>query len=98
MKLSYRVERHKEINVKFIDQYGETQHWNSLDMAKSELLQHELDHLDGILSVDRATNSVDALNHDMDVSKVKRETFDANVEFYSQFVDNYVIEPTVLSN
>ena len=43
-------------------------------MAKSELLQHELDHLDGILSVDRATNSLDALDHDIDVSKVKRET------------------------
>ena len=67
-------------------------------MAKSELLQHELDHLDGILSVDRATNSLDAIDHDIDVSKVKREIFNANVDFYSRFVDNYVIEPTVYAN
>ena len=91
----YRVERHKEIKIKFIDQHGNPQHWDSLDMAKSELLQHELDHLDGILSVDRATNSLDAIDYDIDVSKVKREIFNANVDFYSRFVDNYVIEPTV---
>ena len=39
-------------------------------MATSELLQHELDHLDGVLSIDRAINSSKAKEQDIDVSQM----------------------------
>jgi peptide deformylase len=52
-----QVERHKEITVKYQDSPGE---WHELRVGEegnlSELLQHEIDHLDGILAVDCITD------------------------------------------
>ena len=90
----YRVERHKEVKIKFIDIDGNQQKWNTLDMATSELLQHELDHLDGVLSIDRAINSSKAKKQDIDVSQIDRNEFVTNMDFYKSFVDDYVILPT----
>jgi peptide deformylase len=52
-----QVERHREITVRYQDMNGET-HELSVgdDRNLSELLQHEIDHLDGILAVDRITD------------------------------------------
>lgn len=51
-----QVERHKEICVRYQDVHGA---WHELqagqDRDLSELLQHEIDHLDGILCIDRVT-------------------------------------------
>ncbi|MEM7250256.1 MAG: peptide deformylase [Pseudomonadota bacterium] len=52
--LMVKVARHESISVEFINDDGKTECWSELDRATSELLQHEIDHLDGILSVDRA--------------------------------------------
>lgn len=51
--LMVKVERAKEIEVEFINLSGEK---TLIDAGEnlSELLQHEIDHLDGILSVQRA--------------------------------------------
>lgn len=51
--LMVRVRRHVEITVAFTNEFGAA---NSLTVQKdlSELLQHEIDHLDGILATDRA--------------------------------------------
>lgn len=54
--LMVRVRRHVEIGVSFHDQYGEAQLLTARDDL-SELLQHELDHLEGILATDRAIDS-----------------------------------------
>jgi peptide deformylase len=51
--LLVRVSRHKKIRVKFRDQNWETHEWE-LEDSLSELLQHEYDHLDGILCTMRA--------------------------------------------
>jgi peptide deformylase len=52
--LLVRVRRHKCISVHFCDEHGNPHEWLQLNQATSELLQHEIDHLDGILAVDRA--------------------------------------------
>jgi len=52
-----QVERHREIVVKYQDLSAE---WREIHAGEernlSELLQHEIDHLDGILAVDRITD------------------------------------------
>eukprot|EP00943_MAST-04B_sp_MAST-4B-sp1_P005977 g5977.t1 len=94
-KTLFRVERHKEVKIKYIDMEGIPQQWNDLDMGTSELLQHEIDHLNGVLSIDHATNSDEAMEQNVDVSKIKREEFEQRKEFYKRFVDDYVIVPTI---
>jgi peptide deformylase len=53
--LLVRVERSIDVTLRYQDVRGE---WHSLGGrgALSELLQHEMDHLDGILAVDRAVD------------------------------------------
>jgi peptide deformylase len=52
-----QVERHREITVRYQDLSEE---WREIRAGEernlSELLQHEIDHLDGILAVDRITD------------------------------------------
>ncbi|MEK7829788.1 MAG: peptide deformylase [Acidobacteriota bacterium] len=52
-ELMVRVRRHVEVDVSYLNESGESK----LVSARgdlSELLQHEIDHLDGILATDRA--------------------------------------------
>ena len=79
--LFVRVHRYRSISVEFEDENGEPQHWFKLEPSISELLQHEIDHLDGILAIDRAI--------DRD-SIVLREVFEAGRSYFEQQVD-YVI-------
>lgn len=51
--LLVKVERFKEIEVEFFNSFGEKTSINATGDL-SELLQHEIDHLNGILSVQRA--------------------------------------------
>ena len=51
--LMVRVRRHAEVLVRYTDEYG-SQQQISLHGDLSELVQHEIDHLDGILATDRA--------------------------------------------
>ena len=51
--LLVKVKRHKELTVKYIDQNWQQQEWHMKD-GLSELLQHEYDHLEGILCTMRA--------------------------------------------
>jgi len=55
--LLVRVRRARSISLEFEDEAGRTQRWNDLEPAESELFQHELDHLDGVLAVDRAVDA-----------------------------------------
>jgi len=52
--LLVRVKRKSSISLKFQNPDGSFATWEKLDPARSELLQHELDHLDGVLAIDRA--------------------------------------------
>lgn len=51
--LLVRVRRHRRIRLRFRDAHWREQVWN-LEDDLSELLQHECDHLDGILATMRA--------------------------------------------
>jgi threonine dehydratase/peptide deformylase len=49
-----RVRRHRSISLAFRDHAFRPRVWRELPADLAELLQHELDHLDGVLMVDRA--------------------------------------------
>jgi len=51
--LLVKVKRHKSLTIHYLDEYWQPQSWKMED-ALSELLQHEYDHLDGILCTMRA--------------------------------------------
>ncbi len=52
-----QVERHREIVVRYQDLQGEWKEDRAGEERDlSELLQHEIDHLDGILAIDRITD------------------------------------------
>ena len=76
--LLVRVARDASIDVEFEDEAGRRQRWERLGRATSELLQHEIDHLDGVLALDRAADR-DAI--------VSRDVFEAMPEYFSRLVD-----------
>jgi peptide deformylase len=52
-----QVERHRETHIRYQDLQGNSCELRAGDDRNlSELLQHEIDHLDGILCVDRITD------------------------------------------
>jgi len=57
LSIFMQVERHREIAVRYQDLAGERHEIRAGDDRNlSELLQHEIDHLDGILAIDRITD------------------------------------------
>jgi peptide deformylase len=57
LSIFMQVERHKEIFVRYQDLRGEWQEVRAGEERDlSELLQHEIDHLDGVLAIDRITD------------------------------------------
>ena len=76
--LLVRVARDVSITVEFEDEAGRGQRWERLDRATSELLQHEVDHLDGVLALDRAVDRE---------SIVSREVFESMPEHFARQVD-----------
>ncbi|HUA16358.1 MAG TPA: peptide deformylase [Verrucomicrobiae bacterium] len=57
LSIFMQVERHREITVRYQTFDGETREVAAAaDRNLAELLQHEIDHLDGILAIDRVTD------------------------------------------
>ena len=57
LSIFMQVERHREITVQYRDLQGESHEIRAGEGRNlSELLQHEIDHLDGILCLDRMTD------------------------------------------
>ena len=54
--LLVRVRRHRAIEVTYVDEEGAKKKMKATG-ALSELLQHEIDHLDGVLAIDRAIST-----------------------------------------
>ena len=52
--LLVRLRRSRSISLTYRDAEGVAHEWNELAPGTAELLQHEIDHLDGVLAVDRA--------------------------------------------
>lgn len=80
-----KVERHKSISIKYQDESGLKKEWDKISQDASELLQHEIDHLDGILAVERAITKKDIL--------YKKEYL-ANSEVYNKKIE-YRIKTTI---
>ncbi len=76
--LLVRVRRASSITVRYVDEHGESQAMDRLDLRTAELLQHEIDHLDGILAVDRAEGR-DAV--------ISREAFALHPALFTSQVD-----------
>ena len=58
LSIVMQVERHREITVRYQNLSGETLEFAAGDEKNlSELLQHEIDHLDGILAIDRVLDT-----------------------------------------
>ena len=83
--LLVRVERTASISLEYVDEKGRAREWREMDRAASELLQHEIDHLDGVLAVDRA---IDAR------SLLMRREYERSREYFDAMVD-YAIVPTI---
>ena len=83
--LMVRLERHRTISLRYRDESGEPREWGSVEQAVSELLQHEIDHLDGVLTTDRA------LDHD---SIIARAVYTERKVFFDSQVD-YAIAATI---
>jgi peptide deformylase len=57
LSIFMQVERHREITVRYQNLNGEFHQFAAGDDRNlSELLQHEIDHLDGILAIDRVVD------------------------------------------
>jgi len=51
------IERHRRVTVRYQTLQGQTREFKAGDERNlSELLQHEIDHLDGILAIDRVVD------------------------------------------
>lgn len=83
--LLVRVRRSRSMSIEYVDEHFKPHAWNEMDQAVSELLQHEIDHLDGVLAVDRA------LDRD---SLVMRAEYERDRERLDAMVD-YTIVPTL---
>jgi peptide deformylase len=77
-----RLSRHTSVSLRYLTSSGEQYDWERLGRSEAELVQHELDHLDGILAVDRATGVVSRHEY-----LAARETYDGQVD--------YAIESTI---
>src|SRR5205807_6655708 len=57
LSIFMQVERHREITVRYQDLRGERHELRAgNDRNLAELLQHEIDHLDGVLAIDRVVD------------------------------------------
>ena len=81
-ELLVRVRRNISVSVRYLDESGAERSWEGLGQAESELLQHELDHLDGVLAIDLALDAAGI---------VYRAAFDADPEYFRSQVE-YGIE------
>jgi peptide deformylase len=106
--LLVRVRRHTRVGVTYADESGERVVWRAADVPTSvaELLQHEVDHLEGVTAFDRMVRDCDAGGggHGRDPTAagsasrqpkvIYRHEYQARKEYYDAMVD-YCIVPTV---
>ncbi|MXN64102.1 peptide deformylase [Stappia sp. GBMRC 2046] len=74
-EIAVRVQRHYSVTVRFRRLDGREEAFEKADFSLSELLQHELDHLDGILMTDRMRPTSSIVAHEnrelADMAKVR---------------------------
>lgn len=90
-RMLVKKQRAKSISIVYMDDNGNEQKWNELDVSVSELLQHEIDHLNGILNVDKPY--IDKNEHGIE-SIISMDEYEKQKQYFDQQVD-YTIVPTV---
>jgi peptide deformylase len=80
--LLVRVRRHASVTVTFRDGDGRERRWERVGAALAELLQHEIDHLDGVLALDRGEPAGPGLD-----AVIGRATWEADRERFRAQVD-----------
>lgn len=75
-----KVKRFRSISLSFIDENGNSKEMNELDQSVSELLQHEIDHLDGVLAIDQAIDKDSIIS--AEVYRKQKEYFDSKVDYF----------------
>ncbi len=80
--LVVKVKRSSSISVEYQDDQGIRHVMEKLGRAESELLQHEIDHLDGILAIDRAMDFKDI---------IYKSEYNKHHKFYNDQVDCSII-------
>lgn len=83
--LMVRLKRHVHVDLTYFDEKRAPQSWTEVEPTISELIQHETDHLDGILAVDHA------LDRD---SVIARKVYEQHRDYFDSQVD-YAIVPTI---
>jgi peptide deformylase len=81
-----KVRRHTSVTVQFLTESGQLETWERCALPLSELLQHEVDHLDGRLIVDIAEGGGHGI--------VSRDEFERDPARFHREAD-YFIQPTV---
>jgi len=89
--LLVKVIRHKSISIQFENESGAIVHWNKVDQGLSELLQHEIDHLDGILAVDRVVNETNSILGVSVSGLISRDVYERNPDFFHRQVDYFIV-------
>jgi len=77
--LLVRVRRHRNLGVRYENDAGEPVELPACGQALAELLQHEVDHLDGITSFDRMEGPGAVIHRD--VYNAHKAEFDAAVDY-----------------
>lgn len=85
--LLVRVERHNSISISFINKDGSAEEWENLPQDVSELLQHEIDHLHGVLALSRKADPVGY--PDIPSGIVQRDLWENNKQKYAAVVDYF---------
>jgi peptide deformylase len=83
--LMVRLKRDFTLDVAFQNMRGDKERWPLVEQAVSELLQHEVDHLNGVLAIDHALDR-DAI--------ISRKVYEARKEYFDSQVD-YSIKATL---
>ncbi|CAF0738101.1 unnamed protein product [Rotaria sp. Silwood1] len=90
-RILVKKQRAKSISIVYTDDNGNEQKWNELDVSISELLQHEMDHLNGILNIDKPFIDDRANGKE---SIISMDQYEKEKNYFDQQVD-YIIVPTV---
>jgi peptide deformylase len=81
--LVVRVKRNRSICIEYQNEQGVNRVWDTQGIAEAELLQHEIDHLDGILAIDRAIEKTDI---------IYKSEYNKEKEYYNSQVDYHIVQ------
>jgi peptide deformylase len=90
-RILVKKQRAKSISIVYTDDQGNEQTWHELDPSISELLQHEFDHLEGILTIDEPYHDDKQTKYECVISmdEYRRRKF-----YFDQQVD-HISAPTI---